>query len=406
MKTKLVNPASLSSLAGIVLSVGVLFAWNSSFASDVASSLKPILGETFTETSTTVDELHHFYLSDSVLLIKKGNGYDENSSIEILDSRTLEKKWDYKGPCHFYHLSVGGEKVIVISQILHEGIAKIEAFDITGNKLFVKNNFSGYLLPSPNGKYFHSQYSLVKYNKFYVFDRNGNELFSRDRPLRYEWLAAAFNDTIVAYCTGESIDFIGVPDGNLINSISREKDKYNSYPGAVLAANSDHMVFFWYKNLIHIGADLKVNWQHSNFSPFLNGAFSEDGEYFAVYYGSMPNFSLSLLETATGNTLWDQPVAAKVPDWNTPYPGVFFSNSFITILNPQSSFWAKGELKTDAQTFIFSFDKKTGAFVQKSIVPGITIVNETNGQVVTFSTIANERKTIRVKEWDGALPYK
>lgn len=406
MKTKLVCPTYVHSLAGIVLSAAVLFTWNSSFASDVASSLKPILGETFTETSTKVDELHHFYISDSVLVIKKGNGYDENSSIEILDSRTLEKEWDYKGPCHFYHLSDGSEKVIVISQILYEGIAKIEAFDITGNKLFEKDNFSGYVLPSPNGKYFHSQYSLVKHNKFYVFDRNGNELFSRDRPLRYEWLAAAFNDTIVAYCTGESIDFIGVPDGNLINSISREKDKYNSYPSVVLAANSDDMVFFWYKNLIHIGANLKVNWQHSNFSPLLNGAFSKDGKYFAVYYGSKLNYSLSLLETATGNILWDQPVSAKVRDGYTPYPGVSFSNNFITILNPQSSFWAEGKLKEDAQTFIFSFDKKTGAFIQKSIVPGITIVTETKKQVVTYSITANEGKTIRVKEWNGALQHK
>lgn len=52
MKTKLVCPIYVYSLTGIVLSVAFLFAWNSSFASDVASSLKPILGETFTETST------------------------------------------------------------------------------------------------------------------------------------------------------------------------------------------------------------------------------------------------------------------------------------------------------------------------------------------------------------------
>ena len=128
--------------------------------------------------------------------------------------------------------------------------------------------------------------------------------------------------------------------------------------------------------------------------------FSEDSRFVAVLFGSKLDYEAELYSSESGNLVWSQSFTAKGRILPSPYLAT--TGGFLTILSPNepgASYFAEGGLCEKTETFVFEFDKNSGAFVSASKFEGVLFAEPTPGKNTTYHCTQSDRNVIVVKEW-------
>ena len=335
------------------------------------NSIKSLFTESRVINTLQYSDLFNFRIANDMIVLQEGPGYTENTVIRILETNTLEEKWSRRGPCQFYNLSIGRNPSVVFCEVLHEGILNAHIYDLNDGFLFSVMKYRGELFPSPNGAYFYSNYSQVNVNRFEVYDRSGNLLFYRPNP-RYGWYATAFDDSTIAYVTPREIIFISVPSGEEIKTLQLPKPSRGSCSISRIAKDGGYMILSSFRSgILFINPEMEIGWHLENEFPYRNSAFSNDGEYVAIYSGSRGNYVLEFIGTQSGNILWSQKISSKDVSFQTRYPNISIVNDYITLISPPYDFYAKGEINESTETFIFKYNISDGSLSQFDVFEGV-----------------------------------
>lgn len=342
-------------------------------------------------------------LDDKVIILTRADS-SAQSTISSLDLESLSEEWEKQyHTFDFFHLSEGISPSIVLSQIIGEGVTTVSAVDLSnGESLFYKEAFGGEIRPSPNGHFFYSIWTVLNWNDFIVFDRQGRELFAIPN-LGIPWFSAAFNDSVVILIAGKRASFFEVPNGTLIKAIELPMIESRALVHTRVAAEGDNIVCFWYHSLIFINPLKEVRWSHSEPGLILNAAPSPNGEFVAVYSvaNKLPKVGrLKLHETFSGEILWsiDIDIELSSLEGTTFYPTLSVSNETVKLMTPQIGYYSSGRVLPEAKTYLISFDKQNGIFKNQEVREGVSNVIQKNNKIYTLD-ISSANNVINVIEW-------
>lgn len=371
------------------------FAWST----DLTKQDESILGKAKTSTSLNFTSLVNIQVINDKVVVQTKVGESKRISAINVDSHS--ELWAVETPIMFYNVSEGDEAAIVVVDVIDEGVLNMTAISLEHGVLFSKKHFlGGELFPSPNGVYFYTKSSPLFSNSLVVFDRAGEEILKMPRG---NWDAASFDDSILAYIVGDEIQFLSIPSGNVISSISipgsSPSNRSPTTPRFKIPRNGGQMFVSWHGKKTLITGELSIGWQQKYKPSFLNAAFSSDEEYLAVYEGLGTKCSLSLLKTEDGDVVWTKDVTSIQSEGTSRQRDVVFSGDFIRVMVPQSRYIAIGKINNRTRSELFRFDPKSGALVERDRSQGPVFLYTANGRTMSVSVIHETPDEVYFKEW-------
>jgi|GEM_PF-3020432 len=396
------NVASFPGRSLLVLVIFYLTSMGFIFGTDLSTADSTILGKASNMRVISEENLHNIQVVADKIIVQSLDG--EKKKISVIDSESLSQLWSTVLACDFYNVSLGDNAAIVLEDVIEEGTIDIVAYSLSGDLLFSKKWFyEGEIFPSPNGQYFFTGRSQLSNNRFIVFDRSGNELFSFPRG-QGGWHTAAFNDTVVAYFVDEEIRFLALPTGRSIKSI-RMADPSGSKrlpttPAVRIARNGSHMLVCWRGQEVYITPTLEIGWKKDCQTAFRNAAFSEDSRFVAVYEAKGHEYSLTLVSCNTGNVLWSEKVATNRSEGRSRHHDLAISGEFVRLFVPQAYYLAAGLLSVNTRTIIAHFDPNDGKLTGYDEVKGIVFVQRVDDGYRTLSVTIEQADNITLKEWE------
>jgi len=374
------------------------FSCNISIASDSLLTDDSIFGKLISEDTLRIPDLNHFQIIEPYLFTQIGAQYSESSIVQIRNPNNYEVVWSVIGKCHFYSFSSGKQVSIVFSQAAYEGIASYKVYDIDGELLFSKENPGDFILPSPNSFYYYTQHSEYGLNRFTVFDRKGNALFSRPREPLMSY-AVAFNDSVVVLSLNDSLKFISAGSGKTIKTTAAPKERYGRYPRIHALNNGNKLALRFYNTTMYFDSNMNVGWMNSSRFYVNNLSFSDDGRFLATYYSNKDGTFLSLVKSKNGELLWTESLERNYPAGSTPHPALTFTKNFIRLLDPQADYFGEGKLRKSSQTFLYKVDSLSGELLGNITVAGVTLLLADSNYIKSFSVTPDKPFEIIVRKW-------
>lgn len=389
----------------VVISVPLVFGSAVCGAVDLISSDSSMLGKTSAAQVVSLGDLKNFRVAGDKVIAFTGMQGGSDTKVSVLDVRTGVEKWSASGEIDYYFLSSGTDPVVTVRHMVGESKADVRVYDLRGNLLFTKAAITGGVWPSPNGKYFYTDYNMISVNNFVVFDRTGAELFS-EPSVDYEWKAFPLNDSIVVYVSRDEFQFRSVPSGILAKSIPKPQDPHMSPLTVKVAKDGGWAILSWYKNVMCIGPDMDVKWTQTEAPKLLGSAFSEDNAFVALYQRSKSDHLVSLRRAATGEQLWSESIPDANSDFAGDMAGMQFVSGYVQVLNPQWQYLIEGRLIPEVKTLLYKVDPASGAVLNRCTVAGITMLGNVAGNVATVSCAGTNANQIALKEWTNEVADK
>jgi len=344
-------------------------------------------------------DLVSFQVVNDKVIVRTGEG--DSQQIRVIDGRSLHELWVDTLPFLFYNLGQGKTPSVVLIHVLDEGILHATAFDLNGTLLFDKNDFhDGEVFPGHNGAYFHTDFQYTYRNRFIVFDRFGEELFSFPESI-YEWHAASFNDSTVCYFADAAIQFLRIPTGDTMRtlSVSIGSDPFPIGPAVKTTSTGSHMVISWLGMTSFITPEIKVAWEMPIETAPYNAAISDDGRFVALYQGRFPQYELSLLEAAHGRVLWSETIHANHNTGISRWQDVLFSDDYLRVFDPQAYYLYGAGMPKPTTTHVFRINPACGALTGVEQFSGIMQVLSNEEMVRSFWVRPDSSNHIIVENW-------